>query len=46
MEEHGEAVEQPKKKSYEGPTLIEREDLLQIAEGPVLAAISEGVPVV
>lgn len=42
MEEHSEAVEQPKK-SYEEPTLVEREDLLQITESPVLAGVSEGV---
>jgi hypothetical protein len=31
------------KKPYEEPTLIEREDLLQVTEGDPVAGISEGL---
>jgi hypothetical protein len=41
VEEREGIVTKPSKKPYEEPTLIEREDLLQIVEG-LGASISEG----
>lgn len=44
MEKREEKPVELEKKPYEEPILVEREDLLQITQGPGPVSISEGMP--